>query len=415
MEASLGLVGGTGGLPALMAREARRAGWRVVAFAFAEPGVLAEAVDRVVPCRIGEVGPIFDALTGERIRHVVLAGSLRKDGLFHGMPLDDTARVLVDRSPDWTDEGLLRTATAALAAMGIELLDQRRFLTPWLAAAGHVAGPALGEPGRADVARGLALARDLGRLGSTLGDLAPAIVFNLVGYGVDPEERSRPDERDATLLNAALPATLAEALDPVSTGWTGRRVVHAGSVFEYGRIGGDLAEHSPPRPEGLYGITKLAGTQGLAAACRRCGIPGLTARLCQLYGPGEPPGRLLPMLIAARTSGQLETMSQGTQRKDFTYVEDVAEGLLRLGATSGPPGEIVNLATGRLLSVRDFVLTAARLLPLPIDLLRFDNPAPDNELVHEPISIARLRELTEWSPGTTIDEGIRRTIAFGPD
>ena len=258
-------------------------------------------------------------------------------------------------------------------------------------------------------------ARALGRLGSTLGDLAPAIVFNLVGYGVDPEERSRPDERDATLLNAALPATLAEALDPVSTGWTGRRVVHAGSVFEYGRIGGDLAEHSPPRPEGLYGITKLAGTQGLAAACRRCGIPGLTARLCQLYGPGEPPGRLLPMLIAARTSGQLETMSQGTQRKDFTYVEDVAEGLLRLGATSGPPGEIVNLATGRLLSVRDFVLTAARLLPLPIDLLRFDNPAPDNELVHEPISIARLRELTEWSPGTTIDEGIRRTIAFGPD
>lgn len=165
MEASLGLVGGTGGLPALMAREARRAGWRVVAFAFAEPGVLAEAVDRVVPCRIGEVGPIFDALTGERIRHVVLAGSLRKDGLFHGMPLDDTARALVDRSPDWTDEGLLRTATAALAAMGIELLDQRRFLTPWLAAAGHVAGPALGEPGRADVARGLALARDLGQHG----------------------------------------------------------------------------------------------------------------------------------------------------------------------------------------------------------------------------------------------------------
>jgi DUF1009 family protein len=163
MSDSLGLVSGTGGLPTLMAREARRAGWRVVAFAFAEPAALADAVDRVVPVRIGEVGPIFDVLAGERIRHVVLAGSLRKDGLFQGMPLDDTARALVDRSPDWTDEGLLQTATAALTAMGIELLDQRAFLAPWLAPVGHVAGPPLAESAGADVARGLALARDFAR------------------------------------------------------------------------------------------------------------------------------------------------------------------------------------------------------------------------------------------------------------
>ncbi len=163
MSDSLGLVSGTGGLPTLMAREARRAGWRVVAFAFAEPAALADAVDRVVPVRIGEVGPIFDVLADERIRHVVLAGSLRKDGLFQGMPLDETARALVDRSPDWTDEGLLQTATAALTAMGIELLDQRAFLAPWLAPVGHVAGPPLAESVRADVARGLALARDLAR------------------------------------------------------------------------------------------------------------------------------------------------------------------------------------------------------------------------------------------------------------
>jgi DUF1009 family protein len=141
MSDSLGLVGGAGGLPALMAREARRAGWRVVAFALGEPGPLRDAADRVVPCRLGEVGPIFDVLTGERIRHVVLAGGLRKDGLFQGMAIDETARALVDRSPDWTDEALLRTATSALTELGIELLDQRRFLEPWLAPSGLVAGP----------------------------------------------------------------------------------------------------------------------------------------------------------------------------------------------------------------------------------------------------------------------------------
>jgi DUF1009 family protein len=165
MTGSLGLVGGAGDLPALMAREARQAGWRVVAFALTDPAPLARVADRVVPCRLGEVGPIFDVLAAERIRHVVLAGRVRKDGLFLGMRLDESARALVDRSPDWTDDGLLRTASAALDAMGIELLDQRSFLAPWLAPAGWAAGPPPPEPVRADIGRGLAIARDLARHG----------------------------------------------------------------------------------------------------------------------------------------------------------------------------------------------------------------------------------------------------------
>jgi DUF1009 family protein len=158
---SLGLVGGSGSLPALMAREARRAGWRVVAFALGEPGDLAGMADRLVPCRLGEVGPIFEILAGERIRHVVLAGRVRKDGLFQGVTLDATARALLDRSPDWTDEALLETASAALAAMGIEVLDQRRFLEPWLAPVGAVAGPPPDAAVQSDVRRGLAVARAL--------------------------------------------------------------------------------------------------------------------------------------------------------------------------------------------------------------------------------------------------------------
>jgi DUF1009 family protein len=162
---SLGLVSGAGSLPALMAREARRAGWRVVAFALADPGPLAEHADRVVACRLGDFGPILAALDAERIQHVVLAGRVHKEGLFHGAPMDETARALVAASADWSDEALLRTATATLAAMGIEVLDQRRFLAPWLAAAGPAAGPAPPDAVRADVACGLAVARDLARHG----------------------------------------------------------------------------------------------------------------------------------------------------------------------------------------------------------------------------------------------------------
>ena len=187
MAESLGLVAGAGALPALMAHEARRAGWRVVAFALADPAGLAELADRIVPCRVGEVGPIFDALAGEGIRHVVLAGRVWKDGLFLGTVLDETARRLVTESPDWTDDGLLGTATAALASMGIELLDQRRFLGVWLAPFGHVAGPAPGAAVERDVACGLRLAREVARhgIGQTVIVRAGAVVAVEAMEGTD--------------------------------------------------------------------------------------------------------------------------------------------------------------------------------------------------------------------------------------
>lgn len=240
--------------------------------------------------------------------------------------------------------------------------------------------------------------------------LAPAVVFNLAGYGVDPAEKREGDAARAGVLNAELPAAVATALAAVPSAWPGARLVHAGSILEYGPIGGALREDRAPRPAGLYAETKLAGTLALADQSRRTGLRAVTARLAQVYGPGEQEGRLLPALLAARRTGRLEPLSAGTQRKDFTYVEDVAAGLLVLGRQRPEPGEVVNLATGRLTTVRDFALEAARVLPLDPGLLRFERPVPAGELEHDPVPIDRLRELTGWVPPTGIAEGIRRTI-----
>jgi len=184
---ALGLIGGAGVLPALMAREAQEAGWRVVVFALAEPAALPSVVDRVILFRLGDVGPLLDTLQSEGIRHLVLAGGVRKDGLFQGMPLDGVARALLDQAPDWTDESLLRTASAALESMGIELLDQRRFLGPWLAPAGHLAGPVVDAGLLADARRGLEAARALGRLsiGQTVVVKAGAVVAVEAMEGTD--------------------------------------------------------------------------------------------------------------------------------------------------------------------------------------------------------------------------------------
>lgn len=240
-------------------------------------------------------------------------------------------------------------------------------------------------------------------------DIRPAAVFHLAGYGVDRRER---EEAAFWALNANLPARLAEALaGRIDSTWPGAHLVHAGSIAEYGPIGGDLHEDSDPRPVTLYAQSKLQGTLAVVRRCRQSGLRGLVARLATVYGPGERPGRLLPSLLAAARTGGEIPLTSGEQKRDFTYVEDVADGLLRLGAAEAPPGEVVNLVTGRLLSVRQFAEAAAAVLGMARERLRFGALATrrEEESEHLPISNRKLRELTGWTPPTSVPEGVRRT------
>jgi nucleoside-diphosphate-sugar epimerase len=104
-------------------------------------------------------------------------------------------------------------------------------------------------------------------------------------------------------------------------------------------------------------------------------------------------------------------LSDGLQRRDFAYVEDVAEGLLRLAVSSAEPGEVVNLATGVMQPVRKFVEAAAAVAGVPRERLHFGAvPTRPDEMAHTGVSIHRLEELTEWRPSHDLQSGIRRTL-----
>jgi nucleoside-diphosphate-sugar epimerase len=118
---------------------------------------------------------------------------------------------------------------------------------------------------------------DLGAVRVLFHEVRPTITFNLAGYGVDCFEL---DTKSAYRINADLIRTMCDAIARIrEPGWAGQDMVHAGSAAEYGRIGGDLAEDSGPRPTTLYGRSKLAGTYLLARGCKTKGLRGLTARL----------------------------------------------------------------------------------------------------------------------------------------
>ena len=236
----------------------------------------------------------------------------------------------------------------------------------------------------------------------------PAITFNLAGYGVDPAER---DTEIAYGINANAPQLLCEAAHIYSDDeWPGQQFVHVGSALEYGTTSGDLNEQCAPQPTTLYGSSKLEGTLNVVEFAKSNKMHACTARLFMVYGPGELSHRLLPSLLRISRTGETLDLSTGLQRRDFTYIDDAAESLLRLGASDAPPGEIVNAATGKLTSIREFAGTAARILGISAEQLRFGAlPQRHEEMSHEPVNIQRLQRLTSYVPSIGPAEGIRRT------
>ena len=249
---------------------------------------------------------------------------------------------------------------------------------------------------------------DSSAVAQAISQARPAVVFNLAGYGVDPQER---DPRSMAALNAELAGTLCDALaQQPQPHWAGVRLVHVGSALEYGRVSGPLVETMAVNPTTEYGRSKVLGTRALQAHCVTSALRGVVVRLFTVYGPGERRGRLLPSLVETADKRTPLGLTSGRQQRDFTYVEDAAEGLLRIGLTAAPPGTIVNVATGRLTSVRDFAETAASVFDFPPALLRFDTLADrDDEQWHGTVDIERLQALTSWRPQTTVAEGLRRS------
>lgn len=259
-----------------------------------------------------------------------------------------------------------------------------------------------GTPLQADLARP-------GRAGELVRSVRPAITFNLAGYGVDPLER---DEALGGRLNHDLVLELVRACgEKEDPAWGGQHLVHAGSAAEYGEAGGDLSEDAAARPTSWYGRTKLAGTEAVTWGTREGLLRAVSGRLFTVYGPGERAGRLLPSLIEAARAGSDLPLTAGFQRRDFTYVEEAAEGLLRLGALTEERLGPVNLATGKLESVRGFAERAAVVLGLPPERLRF-GVLPDRplEMSHDEVNVGRLRVLSGWVPAMSIEAGVRRTL-----
>jgi len=186
-----------------------------------------------------------------------------------------------------------------------------------------------------------------------------------------------------------------------------RRLVYAASSSCYGIPDNyPTSEGAEIRPMYPYALTKWMGEQAALHWCQVYGLPVVTLRLFNVYGPRARTsgtyGAVFGTFLAQKLAGQPFTVvGDGTQTRDFTFVSDVVDAFVRASAAT-LMGATFNVGSGSTYPVKELV----RLLDGPVTYIPKRPGEPDCTFA----DTQRIREALGWSPKVTLADGVRRML-----
>jgi UDP-glucose 4-epimerase len=196
-------------------------------------------------------------------------------------------------------------------------------------------------------------------------------------------------------------------------------VVRTGTRGQYGaatRL--PVAEDAPTHPKGLHEISHLTAEKIFQMYHDVHGIPVVMLRLTNIYGPRAQMksshfGVANWLMRLALDGKPITLFGDGLIQRDFVYVDDCVDAMLRCAETPACDGQVINVGDDRPATFRD--LAAAIVAEQPDAQVVFTEFTPERR-AQEPgnfySDIARIRSLTGWEPTTTLREGVSRTLAF---
>lgn len=176
-----------------------------------------------------------------------------------------------------------------------------------------------------------------------------------------------------------------------------------------------LPEECPYRPETIYGASKLAGEYYSLAFHRAGWLPVVVARPHNNYGPREHwagiCGEVIPRFIIKSMAGQpLTVYGDGGQTRDFTYVTETTDYLVRLLECDAALGSVYNVCRGQEVSIADI---ARRILALTGSASRLEHlPPRPSDVLRLWGDATRIAALLGSAPSLGIDEGLASTVAW---
>jgi UDP-glucose 4-epimerase len=195
-----------------------------------------------------------------------------------------------------------------------------------------------------------------------------------------------------------------------------RRVVYAASASAYGIPAGPVqTERDPVEPLSPYAAAKLAGELYLQSFAAAFGLETVRLRFFNIFGPRQradsPYSGVIALFSAALNEGRTPTIfGDGKQTRDFTYVTDVVQALMRAASVPGISGRVYNIGTGRTTNLLELITALNKLLSKNIVPQHKEARAGDIRDSCADITLAR-RELG-YEPRVSLEEGLAHTLKW---
>lgn len=232
------------------------------------------------------------------------------------------------------------------------------------------------------------------------------------------------------LHQAAIPSVPRSVKDPISSNRANvdatlntlvaardagvKRLVFAASSSAYGETP-TLPKHEemPTQPLSPYALQKVIGEQYLQLFTRLYGLETVAIRYFNVFGPRQDPSSPYSGVISVFATALLENRpptiyGDGEQTRDFTYVANVVDGVLRACEAPGAAGQIINVATGGRISL-NMLFEEMRGL-VGADVRPAYEEARAGDVRDSQADITRARELLGYVPTVSFEEGLRDTL-----
>jgi UDP-glucose 4-epimerase len=193
-----------------------------------------------------------------------------------------------------------------------------------------------------------------------------------------------------------------------------RRFVFASSGAPMGNAAPPFHEEMAPHPVSPYGASKAAGEAYCSAYAGSFGIQAVGLRFGNVYGPRSThKGSVVAKFIREALAGEtLEIYGDGAQTRDFIFVDDLLDAIVRAARTQGIGGEVFQIATNSettVDTVAGLIAAALQRRGIATPQVRHGEPRVGDVLRNYSI-VAKARERLGWAPQTPLPEGVERTV-----
>jgi NAD dependent epimerase/dehydratase len=191
------------------------------------------------------------------------------------------------------------------------------------------------------------------------------------------------------------------------------RIVHTSTSEVYGTAQYvPIGEKHPLQGQSPYSASKIGADKMAEAFHRSFGVPVVTVRPFNTFGPRQSARAVIPTIISQCLAGDTIRLGSLEPTRDFNYVADSVEGYLLAAGSDTAVGTVINLGSGREISIGDLARTIVEMTggtaTIESDDRRVRPEASEVERLLADNALARA--LLGWSPQVTLEDGLARTI-----